>query len=605
MLISISLFGLSANAQLWPQKTDDLLSETDAFKATAYIEGSTLNVSWQVANDYYMYLDQFAIVPQSQGLQLGEANYPAGVIENDPEFGEVTVYFGLVEYSVPITVFPSATDTLVVQLKGQGCNKPIGLCYPPQSREIHIQFDPNLIPAQAAGQQITGQTTEQTAASPKSSTTPGTTNSGGNAPENKSFWGYVLTAFGAGLLLSFTPCVLPMIPILAGVIAGQRSPTKLQSGWLAICYVLGTVATYAVAGWVAGATGTQLQAHFQNPWVIGSICFFLLVLAASLFGAFKIQLPSAVQTKLNTTSVNSKSASLSSFFLGLVSALVVGACVSPILILTLGAAITKGDPILGMAIMSSMALGMGSLLILFGFGAGWILPRTGAWMNNIQVLFGFMVLGVAIYIASTLPAVPALLLWAILLLSTGSYLLHFAGQLSGGVLTSVLKGIGIGTMLWGGMALVGSTLGGTDILRPLNQLQLSAGNSGANNNTEKLPFQTITTQASAADLLRQASTNGQPVLVDFYADWCLDCKRMDRTTFADAQVKATLNGWSLIKIDVTETNANSESVKKFFNVFGPPATLFYNADGTEQQNLRQYGYLKTPDFINLANQVAQ
>jgi len=260
-----------------------------------------------------------------------------------------------------------------------------------------------------------------------------------NTGPEKSFWAYVLAALGAGVLLSFTPCVLPMIPILAGVIAGQQNPSKMRSGWLAICYVGGTIVTYAIAGWVAGASGTQLQAHFQNPWVIGAICALLVVLAASLLGAFKIQLPSSIQTKLSGTSVNSSSASFSSFTLGLISALVVGACVSPILILTLGAAISKGDPVLGAAIMSAMALGMGLLLILFGFGAGWLLPRAGAWMQQIQVLFGFMVIGVAIYIAGFIDAVPVLYLWSALLLWAGFYIWHMTGEISSAIANSAFR----------------------------------------------------------------------------------------------------------------------------------------------------------------------
>ena len=270
---------------------------------------------------------------------------------------------------------------------------------------------------------------------------------------------------------------------------------------------------------------------------------------------------------------------------------------SPILIVTLGAAISQGDPVLGAGIMSAMALGMGVLLILFGFGAGWLLPRTGAWMNQIQVLFGFMVLGVAIYLTSFIEEVPTLYLWAALLLWTGSYLMRFAQQVSAELINALLRGLGIATLLWGAMALIGATTGGKEILSPLNTLSLSNSVAAP---TKKLPFSVVTNADQAKQHLEKAKQQGQPVLVDFYADWCLDCKRMDRTTFLSSEVHAAMKGWSLIKIDVTDTNKNSEFVKKYFDVFGPPATLFFDHNGKEQQSLRQYGYLNVEEFISLA-----
>ena len=610
LFLIVLLASFQTQAQFWKKQTDSLLPETEAFIEAAAIDGSTLKIVWEIADDYYMYRDQFRIVPITPGLVLGNATYPQGVVENDPEFGEVVVYFNRIEYTAPITRFPNSGETLELELKGQGCNKPVGVCYAPQTRLVELNYTR---PATSALNDVSNSASNDGSSDSLNATDNTNTQvdvpiSSANTPpanqaNEKSFWGYVITAFGAGILLSFTPCVLPMIPILAGIIAGQKNPTKLQSGWLAICYVIGTVVTYAIAGWVAGASGTQLQAHFQNPWVIGLICAFLMVLATSLFGAFKIQLPSSVQTKLSTASVNSRSASFSSFGLGLISALVVGACVSPILILTLGAAITKGDPVLGAAIMSAMALGMGSLLILFGFGAGWLLPRTGAWMNHIQVLFGFMVLGVAIYIASALPAVPTLYLWAALLFWAGSYLLRFASELTFDLVASLLRGAGFASLLWGGMALIGATTGGNEILNPLGSVQLSGGGTSAQKT--KLPFDVVTTEKDAKELLGKARASGKPVLVDFYADWCLDCVRMDKTTFLEPTVHNALTDWALIKVDVTQTNADSEAVKQYFDVFGPPATLFFKADGTEHQNLRQYGYLKESDFLTIVDRASR
>jgi thiol:disulfide interchange protein DsbD len=575
---------LSANAQFWGKKQTALLSDQDAFGMTAYIDGDKLKVQWSIAEDYYMYRDQFGVKSNTPGAEFGALVFPKGQIEQDPEFGEVEVYFYNVELTAPITSLPSSGTELDLTVLGQGCNKPVGVCYQPQIRTIKVAFTPS------AGTPSPSKETATQAS--ESNNIVGFAN-----PDNsqKTFWGYVLAAFGAGILLSFTPCVLPMIPILAGVIAGQKNPSRLQSGWLAICYVAGTIVTYAIAGWLAGASGVQLQAQFQSPIAIGIVCSLLIVLAASLFGAFKIQLPSSVQTKLSGTSVNSKSGSFSSFALGLISALVVGACVSPILILTLGAAITQGDPILGAAIMSAMASGMGILLVLFGFGAGWVLPRAGAWMNQIQVLFGFMVLAVAIYIASFNDATPTLFLWSALLLWTAVYLWHLTTSIN--LFSTALKAISLAIGLWGALALVGGSTGGSDILQPLSNI--SVGNV---EQKTQAPFQTITTLAQAKSLLTQAKSNQQRVLIDFYADWCLDCKRMERTTLKEASVSAALNDWMLIKVDVTVTNDESEALKKFFDVFGPPATLLIKADGSEYDDLRQYGYMNKEDFLSIISQ---
>jgi len=530
-----------------------------------------------------MYRDQFAVESSTPGAQFGPLQFPEGVVEDDPEFGKVVVYFYNTELTAPIESLPATGEQLELTIKAQGCNKPVGVCYPPQTRTLRVNFD----------------------AKSHSSIEPSTTtvNQFQHGGPEKTFWGYVLAAFGAGILLSFTPCVLPMIPILLGVIAGQKNPSKLQSGWLAACYVAGTVLVYAIAGWFAGLSGTQLQAYFQSPWVIGFICMLLIGLAASLFGAFKIQLPSSLQTKLNSTSVDSKSASVTSFVLGVISSLVVGACVSPILILTLGAAISKGDPVLGSAIMSAMAMGMGTLLILVGFGAGWILPKAGAWMNQIQILFGFMVLGAAIYIASFIDGVPTLYLWAALLLSAGTYTWQIAKPDMSPLLGAMLRAVSIASILWGSMALIGGATGSDSILQPLASVSVTQGRSGATKT--KVPFTRVTTLDDAKGLLSNAKAANKPVLVDFYADWCLDCKRMARTTFTEPEVHSALQDWALIEIDVTQTNSDSEEVKQFFDVFGPPATLFIKSNGEEHSDLRQYGYLKKADFLAIIERSKQ
>ena len=586
-------FSFSSQAQFWKQEQASLLAEQEAFKVDVYIDESALKVNWIIADDYYLYRDNFDIEILNSDLSIKQIDYPTGVIEDDPEFGEVEVYFynALLVGQLGFKSGAKPPQTINVLLKAQGCNKPVGVCYPPMQRELQVSVPSDLIASLS-------QSTINSSVEPTKEPNPET-----QSPLTNSFWSYILSAFGAGLLLSLTPCVLPMIPILAGLIAGQNNTSgsasggKWASGGLAISYVAGTVVTYMIAGAVAGATGAQLQAYFQNVWVIGFVCLLLLALAASLFGMFRIELPSSVQTRLQSSSGQGSSSVWPAFLMGLISALVVGACVSPILILALGTAITQGDPVLGAGIMGAMALGMGCLLLAFGFGAGWILPKTGAWMEKIQVLFGFMVLGVAIYIFDGLTLLPSMYLWSALLLVSGFYVFDFGKALSQTLTSAVIKGFSAGLIIWASMAMVGATLGGNDILNPLEKL------AGKQAEQSQLSFQRTTTLSQVSELLAQAKRESKPVLVDFYADWCLDCKRMKRTTFKDPGVKQATNNWILIEIDVTKTNEDSETVKKYFNVFGPPATLFFDSQGVEKEQARQYGYISSADFITLLKSI--
>ena len=595
------LFSISAHAQFWANKTEQLLPEEQAFAVTAAVgDDGRLRVNWSIADDYYMYREQFSIESTDPQLHIGDIQYSTGVVENDPEFGEVVVYFFNAELSADLSLAASDNNSgeprsVELVLKGQGCNKPVGVCYPPISRTLSIDYSPQALSVVSGGSE---KSTPAAAQSPPAATSDPAADAAIKSTDRKSFFGYVLSAFLAGILLSFTPCVLPMIPILAGVIAGQQNPSKMQSGWLAICYVGGTVVTYIIAGALAGATGAQLQAYFQNVWVIAAICVLLLALAASLFGWYTIALPSALQSKLNAAQADGKSASLSSFALGLISALVVGACVSPVLILALGAAITQGDPLLGAAIMGAMALGMGLLLILFGFGAGWLLPKAGAWMSQVQVLFGFMVLGVAVYLIGSLPDMPSLYLWSALLLSSGFYVWQLSTNLGAALAQSALRALSAALLIWATLAIIGGATQGNDILRPLDSLSV-----GQTQQVSSLSFVKTTSLAQVQSALASAKQNAQPVLIDFYADWCLDCKRMHSSTFKQSSVHDALRGWILIEIDVTETSKISQEVKRHFNVFGPPATLFLQSDGTERSDLRQYGYLDEGEFLALAKQV--
>ncbi len=589
------LVSLTANAQFWGAKKTELLAETEAFGLTTFIDGDHLRIQWTVADEYYMYRDQFRLVSKTPGAEFGDIVFPEGVVEQDPEFGEVVVYFFNADLSAPILKLPSSGNELELEIIGQGCNKPIGVCYPPQIRNVKVSFTPATLVGEQSTALISAPVTD--ARSNEVGFSAST-----EADQNKSFWAYVIGAFVVGILLSFTPCVLPMVPILMAIIAGQNKPSRMTSGLLALCYSAGHIFVYAIAGWIIALGGGQIQAYFQNPFMIGGLCIILVILAISLFGAFKIQLPASIQTKFSSAQYNSRSLFITSFVLGAISSLIIGACVSPLLISVIGGIAASGDPVLGSSVMGSLALGMDTLLIALGFGAGWLLPKAGAWMNHVQVVLGFLVLSAAIFIASFIDLVPVLYFWAGLFIWFSYYLLSISKSVGSAVVKSLLKALSTIFIIWGILSLIGAFNGGKDFTQPL--ASVSFGGNGDSTVSKKMAFNTITTVAEAKQLLKNAKAAKQPVLVDFYADWCIDCKRMDRTTFAQADVHNALSGWALIKADVTKTNDNSEALKQFFDVFGPPATLFIKADGSEHQNLRQYGYMQESDFLAILNKAS-
>ena len=415
----------------------------------------------------------------------------------------------------------------------------------------------------------------------------------------------MLTAFLTGIALTFTPCVLPMVPILSSIIVGQGGEiTKLKGGSLAASYVLGTAVTYTIAGWVAGATGEQLQAYFQNAWAIGSVSVILLLLAFSMFGLYEIQMPSFLQSSLQNRTQRLEGGRMGMVFvLGIVSALIVGACVSPLLIVALGVAIVKGDPVLGAAIMFAMAMGMGVFLIALGLGAGYLLPKAGDWMDRVKHVFGVLLLGVAIYLLGLIPEVPVLYLWSALFIICAVYLGALQNLPEGaGGWRHLWKGVGVFMLVWGVLALVGGMAGNRDILRPVELTGASGLLTGTAGDRQgaHADFRRVATITDLDSGLADARTQGKPLLLDYYADWCVDCLRMEKATFGDPEVATLLNDrFVLLQVDVTDPGDDfSKAVKKRFGVFGPPAMLFFDDRGSERQELRRYGFMGPDEFLN-------
>ncbi len=482
----------------------------------------------------------------------------------------------------------AAGGDIELEISYQGCADK-GICYPVEKKKVSLRLPaadgdkPAILTAKTKPPRVEGET----------------------------YLSLILAAFGAGLLLTFTPCVLPMVPILSGVIvrSGDQTLSKAQAGLVSYSYVLGTAVTYTAAGVLAGATGEQLQAYFQNPWAIGIFATILFLLALSMFGLYELQMPSFIQSKLHYHSHKIKGGSfLGAFGLGLVSALIVGACVSPVLIGVLGVAITNGDPVLGGGIMFAMAHGQGVALVAAGIGAGYLLPKAGAWMDRIKYVFGVMLIGVSIYLLGYLPQVPVLLLWSVLLIVTAVYMSAtqpLPSDASGW--RYLWKGFGTFFLIWGALALLGGLMGERDILKPVPLANVAALTAGAPATAATAPagelFHRYTQLQDIESAMARARQQGRPVILDYYADWCTDCLRMEATTFKDARVRAALKRFELLQANVTDNNDQAKAMKKKFGVLGPPAMLIFDANGQERKELRFYGYKNTEAFLALLDRI--
>ncbi|MFQ5995414.1 MAG: protein-disulfide reductase DsbD [Acidiferrobacterales bacterium] len=556
-----------------------------------------------IAEGYYLYREKtgFSVEPDNgsagAALALGTVQLPPGESKVDEYFGETVVYYGGAEMTLPLVRRGVGAVEAVVNATYQGCADK-GICYPPIKKRFRARVGTDEIILTALDS-----SSPVDAGSPIIQATAGV-----GARSVNTFLIAIATAFGTGLLLTFTPCVLPMIPIISSIIVGQRKTlTTSKAALLSVTYVLGTAVTYAAIGAVAGATGDQLQAYFQTPWAIGLLSALFVAMALSMFGFYELQMPSFIQSRLQHHSQTIRGSSvIAVFFLGLVSALIVGACVSPLLISALSVAIAGQDPLLGAVMMFSMALGMGVVLIAAGVGVGSLAPKAGPWMDRVKHVFGVLLLAVAIYLLGFVPGVPVLILWSALLIVVAVYLgaTQSLPKAVGGW-RYLWKGLGTLLLIWGVLALIGGLAGNRDILRPLpysvTSLSNALGIAAAPQTVSHPLFERITSPVVLEQRLRAAREAGQPVMLDYYADWCTDCLRMERSTFADPQVRAMLlDRFVLLQADVTNAfDPGVHALKQRFHVYGPPATLFFAPTGEEREDLRFYGYRSADDFMQI------
>jgi len=562
LLLAFSVFAGSTPARA----EEEFLKPEVAFQFSARMaDDKTIAVTWDIADKYYMYRERFKF--SADGATLGTPQIPPGKIKFDETFQkDVETYRKTITILIPV----EASGPFTLNAQSQGCAD-AGLCYAPQDASARLA-------AGAAGISLPGAPPAPAAAAPQS-------DMGGIASVLGG--GKLLVIVPAfillGLGLAFTPCVLPMVPILSSIIVGEgERVARSRALVLSVAYSLGMAIVYTALGVAAGLIGEGLSAALQNPWVLGSFGLLLVGMALSMFGFYQLQLPPALQTRLAGASGRQSSGKLAGVFaMGAISALIVGPCVAAPLAGALVYISQTRDVLIGGAALFALAVGMSIPLLLVGVSAGSLLPKAGMWMESVKKFFGVLMLAMALWLVSpVLPPVLQMLGWAVLLLGYGCYLLrsskHFAAM-----------ALGIAFAVLGALQLAGVATGGRDPLAPLAHLGVGVQHHG-------LKFTRIKTVAQLDAALAQSG--GKTAMLDFYADWCVSCKEMEKLTFVDPRVQAQLADTLLLQVDVTANDADDKAMLKRFELFGPPGIILFDRNGAEIPDSRVIGYQNADKF---------
>lgn len=585
---------------------DDFLAPEQAFRfAARTIDARTVEVRFDVAPGYYLYRERFAFAGRPEQVKLGPPDLPAGKVKFDETFGkEMEIYRDTVTIRVPVESAPADGKwTLVVT--SQGCADK-GLCYPPMDSVYEVGGAgigallggrSNATPTIAAATPLRAGTESRSAAA-QADTGKAIDDSGRIAATLAG--GQLLTVvalfFGLGLLLTFTPCVLPMVPILSSIVVGEHLH-RGRAFVVSLAYVLGMAVVYTAVGVAAGLIGEGLAATLQQPWVLALFAVLMVALALSMFGLYELQLPQRWQTRLADSANRRPGGQIAgAAAMGAISALIVGPCVTAPLAGALAYIAQSGDAWTGGTALFAMAIGMGVPLLLVGVGAGDLLPRAGRWMQATKRVFGFLLLGVALWmVGPVLPAWLSMLGWATLLLVGAVFLRAFDGLgAEPHPVARLGKGLGVLSALAGAILLVGLASGSRNPLQPLSHLVAGARDGAPA--AEAVRFERVRSVAELDARIAQASAAGKPVLLDFYADWCVSCKEMERFTFSDPRVQARLADVVKLQADVTANNADDKALLKRFGLFGPPGIILFGDDGRELP-VRVIGYQAAGRFL--------
>jgi thioredoxin:protein disulfide reductase len=561
---------------------EDFLPPEKAFHLTATALGNDrVQLDWVIAPGYYLYRDRIKIA--DDGGQIGTPQFPEGQTKQDEYFGKQVVYHQELKATVPLLKPMHGAASLPLHVTYQGCAE-AGLCYPPITQALTIAF------TAADGNAAGGRNADSGGAS--AGGTQGYVSEQDRLAallRTGSLFTVLLEFFVGGLLLAFTPCVLPMVPILSGLIVGHGEPVKTSRAFLlSLTYVFGMSVTYTLTGVAFAAAGKQVQAVFQQPWIIGVFAALFVAMALSMFGLFTLQMPSFIQTRVADVSNRQRAGNFGGVaIMGALSALIVTTCVGPVLVAALIVIGQTGDMVRGGAALFAMSLGMGAPLLVVGSSAGRWLPRAGVWMDGVKRLFGVLMLAMAAWmIARIVSDRAALVLWAVPAIAAAIVLWNFRAAML------LMRGAAVLAAIYGVLLLLGAARGADDPLHPLTQSVAA----------DALPFHSISTLADLRREVQAAAAAHQAVMLDIDADWCTSCKEMQRYTFTDPAVKNALLPVRLLRANVTANSADDQALLHEFQIYGPPTIAFYDAGGHEQQRYRVVGFMPAARFAALLRQ---
>lgn len=550
------------------------LPASDVFKLSlARIDPNSFTITWVIKPQHFIYSTRIQLNAHSDAnLTLGALRLPAPVYKTDKLGRKYPIYRN--KLILPISVLGQSPGETVLDLQYQGCSD-AGFCYPPEKRAIKVTIDTQLALANL---------------SIEKPHTPTVHNAIVDIFTNPNWFMIILSFYGLGLFLTFTPCVLPMIPVLSGIIVGSgKTPSTRRSFLISLSYVFGMSITYAIVGATIALAGSNLQIAMQSPWVISAFAAIFVILALSMFGYFDLKLPVSWQAYFAAKSrAHANGHYIGAAIMGALSTLILSPCVSPPLIGVLTYIANTGNILMGSSALFFLGLGMGTPLLLIGASAGKWLPKAGLWMNTIKAFFGVLLLAVAIFLLSRiLPAIIVMTIWGALLIFTGLYSGAFTKAKS--TFDKFCQGIGIIFVVYGLLILVGASAGGTNPLQPLAIFHSSATTSS------NLQFKPVHTVAETLDAIKAAQ--GKPVILDFYADWCVSCQVMEATTFKDPQLIKKLQNFVILKADVTNNNADTTALMQYFKIIAPPTFLFFDKDGQALTSKTLVGEISAEKFL--------